>query len=340
VNARLAALLNRPLRVGRERVAKRLFLAPMSKLGHPAFRELVAGYGGHGLLFTEMCSARSVARGHRPNQAGFMWRPGELAHLVCQLFGNDPDIMARAAQRVEAEGFFGVDINFGCSVAVICRQQCGAALLRSPDLVARIVAAIRKAVSIPLFVKFRTGWQDDPDGAVELARRFEAAGADALTYHPRVAPDRRSRPPRWEYIARVKKAVDIPVVGNGNVFDARDCENMLATTGCDGVMLGRLAIVRPWTFACWTENFAPPEDIYQRCALELAANLARRFDPPTALRRFHKFITYYAANFRFGHSLYAQISKASSLEDAVESLKRFCSGGPDVLESLNISLLR
>jgi tRNA-dihydrouridine synthase len=170
--------------------------------------------------------------------------------------------MAAAAQRIETEGFFGIDINFGCSDVSICRQSCGAAILKAPDLAAKIVAAIRKSVSIPLFVKFRTGWKDDPQAAVDLAKRFEDAGADALTYHPRVAPDRRSRPPKWEYIGMVKQTVSIPVFGNGNVFDQQDCWNMLQTTGCDGVAIGRMAIARPWLFAEWSDGLKVDKKIY------------------------------------------------------------------------------
>ena len=119
--------------------------------------------------------------------------------------------MALAARRIESEGFFGVDLNFGCSVAAICKKGAGAALLKTPDRAVEIVEAVRRSVSCPLFVKYRTGWEDDPAFAVSMGRAFEAAGADALTFHPRVAPDRRSRAPKWEIIGRVKAAVDIPV---------------------------------------------------------------------------------------------------------------------------------
>jgi len=265
----LASHLNRPLKIGNRTIPGRLVLAPLSKLGNVAFRELLATYGGCGLMFSEMSSSRAVQQGTPNTIAGFMWRPEELGHLVCQLFGDDPDTMGRAARQVEKAGFFGVDINFGCSVASICRHGCGAELLKTPDLAVRIVAAIRRQVSLPVFVKFRTGWQDDPQPAVDLARRFEDAGADALTFHPRVAPDRRTRPPKWAYIARVKEAVSIPVFGNGNVFSEQDCRAMLSTTGCDGVALGRLAIARPWIFAQWTQGSKLDQTIYKTSALAM-----------------------------------------------------------------------
>ncbi len=277
MTATLAQALNRPLRVGTKTVANRLVLAPMAQITHVAFRELLAGFGGCGLLFSEMCAAKSVPHGDGRNPLGFMWRPAELPTLVCQIFGNEPAVMAAAAERIEREGFFGADINFGCCVSAVCRQTCGAALLKYPPLAAGIVAAVRRAVRFPLWVKFRTGWRDDPQAAVDMARRFEDAGADALTFHPRVAPNVRARRPKWAYIEKVKAAVAIPVFGNGDVFDARDCERMLRTTGCDGVALGRLAIARPWVFAAWTRGLLSGPHIYRDTALTLAGSAAHVF---------------------------------------------------------------
>ena len=301
----LRALLNRPLTVGSKTLATRLTLAPMARLGNIAFRELVSRYGGYGLLFTEMAAAKSLpsSMGHFD---GLMWGEGEPPRLVCQLFGHEPDLMARAAERLEAEGFFGVDINFGCSTTAICKKGCGAALLREPARAAAVVRAVRAAVTIPLFVKFRTGWKDDPHAAADMARRFEGAGADALTFHPRVAPDVRTRPPRWGHIGIVKEAVGIPVFGNGDVFHEEDCLRMLGTTGCDGVALGRIALARPWVFAQWSDGFRPPPEIYGACAVSLVQLMVRYFGERAALRRFHRFSRYYGANFRFGHTLHSR----------------------------------
>ena len=211
MNSKLANLLNQPLKVGNAFIEKRLVLAPMAFLGNVAFRELIQSFGGFGLLFTEMCSARRIPHENRHRSTYFNWLDSELPRLVCQIFGSIPSTMAAAARRIAEEQFFGVDLNFGCSEVSICRQNCGASILNQPELAAKIVSEVRKAVSIPIFVKYRTGWQDNPQAAVVLAKYFEDAGADALTFHPRVAPDRRSRPPKWEYIGMVKQAVSIPV---------------------------------------------------------------------------------------------------------------------------------
>jgi len=337
----LAARLRSPLRIGTRSIAGRLIMAPMSKLGNTAFREIVSGFGGYGLLFSEMCWARSVPCGNGHDQGGFMWRPDEdLSEVVCQLFGPEPAAMARAAEIVAREGFFGVDLNFGCAVAAVCKKNCGAALLKTPAQAAAIVRAVRRAVPIPIFVKFRTGWRDDPDLAVDLARRFADAGADALTFHPRVAPDRRTRPPKWAYIARVKQAVSIPVFGNGDVFARTDCARMLAETGCDGVALGRLALARPWVFAAWSTGFAPPEDIYRQTALRFTHLLETYYQPQTAMRRFRRWAGYLSANFLYGHTLQARLTRAADMDGIRTVLAAFFAEAPHRAQRPNMNRLR
>jgi nifR3 family TIM-barrel protein len=328
MNSKLAEILNRPLNIGTTTIEKRLVLAPMAFLGNVAFRQLVQTYGGYGLLFTEMCSAKRIPNENRHRSTYFRWRDAELSHLVCQIFGGDPMNMAAAAQRIEAEQFFGVDINFGCSEVSICRQNCGAAILKS------------KAVSIPLFVKYRIGWKDNPRAAIDMARRFEDAGADALTFHPRIAPDRRSRPAKWEYIGMVKQAVNIPVFGNGDVFDQTDCLKMVTTTGCDGVAIGRMAIARPWLFAEWTDGYQGGSEIYLESALRLAGLLEAHFDHPKALRRFKKFGFYFSANFKFGHTLFSTIQKAETMAEAKEFLHRFFERPLETVSRPNLNFFR
>jgi nifR3 family TIM-barrel protein len=333
----LAKYLRQPLKIGSKSIKKRLILAPLTFLGNIAFRELVARYGGYGLLYSEMCSAKTVPHENRFISPCFRWRDEERSRLVCQIFGADPLEMADAARRIENEGLFGVDINFGCSNSTICRRHCGAALLKNPDLAAAIVAKVRRAVSFPLTVKFRTGWQDDSDIAVHLATRFEDAGADALIFHPRVAPDRRSRPPKWAYIGRVKQAVNIPVFGNGDVFDHDDCRRMIIETGCDGVAIGRMAVARPWIFAELTENLQPNPEMFADAATQLARLLENHYDPVAATKRFKRFAFYFSANFRFGHTLYSKILTAGDMKEVVTVLKRFFEQAPDVAARPNMN---
>ncbi|MEJ2038594.1 MAG: tRNA-dihydrouridine synthase [Desulfosarcinaceae bacterium] len=332
--------LAQPLQIGAKTIPNRLVLAPMTFLGHVAFRQLLDELGGCGLMFSEMCSAARIPGENRYISDYFKWRDEERAGLVVQIVGADAERMAAAAGRIEAEGFFGVDINLGCAVKGICRYNQGAALLKTPDLAVHMVREVRQRVNCPVTVKFRTGWQDDPQIPVDLARRLEEAGADALTFHPRLAPDRRTRPPKWEYIGRVKQAVSIPVFGNGDVFDAQDCRRMLETTGCDGVALGRIAIARPWVFAQWTRGTEPPEDIPARSAVRLLGLTQTHFGGVRALRRFKRYAVYLAANFTFGNSLYNRLRNAGDFNEMAQALETFFATNPVQRQHPNLMFMR
>lgn len=329
---------NSPLRIRKKTIQNRLFLAPMAGLGNVAFREVVAGFGGFGLLFTGMCSAKAVPSENPAVSTVFRWRRQELEHTVCQIFGTDPSAMAAAAARIEQEGFFAVDLNFGCSASAICKKGAGAALLKTPDRCFQIVEQVRKKVSFPTFVKFRTGWENDIQNAARLAKGFEAAGADLLVFHPRIAPDRRTRPPRWDHIRAVKEAVNIPVFGNGNIFDVKDPEKMLSLTGCDGVSIGRLAAAKPWIFASLSGIPVPDEELYRNTALETARLLFHHFDQKTAVKHFKKWLPYFASNFKFSHEIYKTLVTCSCLETIEKTLKTLFQSTPEVTSRPNINL--
>ncbi len=335
----LARLLDHPLEIGGKQIQNRLALAPMSMLGNVAFRELLASFGGYGLLFSEMCNAARIPTENPKVSGYFRWRDQEKSHLIFQIVGSDPKTMADAARRIEHENFFGVDINFGCSANSICRQHCGAAVLNNPNHAVKIVSSVRKAVSIPLFVKFRIGWKDDPAIPVDLAKRFEDAGADALTFHPRVSPDRRARHPKWEYIGFVKDAVTIPVFGNGNIFDAKDCLTMLQTTHCDGIAIGRLAVAKPWIFAEFSRRIIPDPGIYPETALKLTELIEKHFDLPMGLRRYKKFAQYFSGNFLFGNTLYNRIKNADCMDAIREIVKDFFTYPPALRLRPNMNFL-
>ena len=336
----LAEYLRQPLKIGGKSIDTRLVLAPMSFLGHIAFRELVSRYGGYGLLFSEMCSAKAIPHENLFVSPYFRWRDEERSRLICQIFGAEPRIMAEAARRIENEGLFGIDINLGCSNTAICRRNCGAALLKNPDLATAIVAAVRAAVSCPVTVKYRTGWKDDPHPAVNLAIRFEEAGADALTFHPRVAPDRRSRPPKSAYIGLVKQAVSIPVFGNGDIFDRNDGMKMITETGCDGIALGRMAIARPWIFAEFLDTLQTSRELFREAAIQLIQLLEFHFDPIRAIKRFKRFSFYFCANFRFGHALYTRIVNAVDLSEIETIIEWFFEQSPDIQSRPNMNFFK
>ena len=336
--APLRTFLNTPLTINTATIPNRLLLAPMAGLGHIAFRELVAEFGGYGLLFTGMCSAKAVPHENPAVSQVFTWRQAELPHLVCQIFGPDPLSMARAAHRIEQEGFFGVDLNFGCAVSAICKKGSGAILLKSPGLAVDIVKEVRSAVTLPVFVKFRTGWENNVTAASDLARRFEDAGADALVFHPRIAPDRRSRPPLWDHITRIKQAVSIPVFGNGNLFEQSDCEKMLQRTGCDGFSIGRMAVARPWLFAQWSQGFIPDEHTAFRAALRMTQLLVQYHNERTAVKLFKKYAPYFSAGFKFGHAICKELLKNEEMKAIQEAIVRIADKKPETTLRPNLHL--
>ncbi|MCP3872826.1 MAG: tRNA-dihydrouridine synthase family protein [Desulfobacteraceae bacterium] len=334
----LSQYLLQNLTIKNRTINNRIVLAPMAGLGHIALRQLISEFGGFGLLFTGMCSAKTVPHENSNTSLVFNWRQEELKYLVCQIFGSDPDTMVHAAQRIEKESFFGVDLNFGCSVAAICKKGCGAALLKHPSLASKIVKSVRESVSIPVFVKFRTGWDNNPQFAVDMAKRFEDAGADALTFHPRIAPDRRSRPPQWEVIKLVRQAVTIPVFGNGNIFQAKDGIKMIDQTSCQGLSVGRMAVARPWIFAQWTKGFSPGDDIFYTTAMRMTVILEMHYDDHFAVKMFKKFAPYFCANFKFGHQILKKLIRAQTMKDIRQNIDSIFKFTPEILSRPNQNL--
>lgn len=337
--SRLSSQLSRPIVIGGRTVQNRLWLAPMAGLSHCAYRQVLAGYGSCGLAFTEMCSAKAVPTERPGVSPVFNWKKWELPSLVCQLAGSTPEEFIIASRRIEEEGFFGVDINMGCSARGMVKREAGAALLKTPEKALAIVEAVRKTVSIPVFIKFRTGWSKDITPAISLAKKFEDAGADCLVFHPRVAPDKRTRPPIIDHIRSIKEAVSIPVFGNGDVTTREHCLNMLDRTGCDGVSIGRMAIARPWLFAMWTSGYVPDKNIFQDYVLKLADTMDQEFDPIRAIKRFKLFMVHFAANFTYGHSLQAAFSTAKNMDDVRRLAKELIKPDMPLSHSPNMSLL-
>jgi len=314
--------LNTPIKVGEKTLKNRLVLSPMASLTTIALRKVISNFSLPGLLYTEMCLAKIVPTENKEKSTVFRWREAEEDILVCQIVGNEQEHMVKAAQRIEEEGLFGVDINMGCSISRLCKKGYGASLLREPDKAIQIVSSIRKAVNIPILVKFRTGWDDDPRFPMEFAKKLEDAGADGLIFHPRVAPDVRNRQPKWEYISLVKKSVSIPVFGNGNVFSKGHVKKMLDLTGCDGIALGRISAVRPWIFAEILDDFVPIPETFYTTASEMLEEIFTYFEPNRAVKLYKKWSFYFYSNFFYGHSLLKSILKSNSYQELKEAIKK------------------
>ena len=331
--------LNTPLQLGNQTIKTRLILAPMSGLTHLVLRKIIMEQGGCGLLYTEMCLASLVIQEDKERSLVFKWEEQELPYLVCQILVREIDIAKRAAVRIQKEGFFGLDINMGCSVKRIVKKGMGAALLREPDRARALVKGIKAEVDIPVIVKLRTAWKDHIEETRDLARSLEEAGADALVFHPRTAPDIRTRSPKWEYIREIKHAVNIPVFGNGDVFHEEDMERIL-DTGCDGIALGRIAAARPWIFAQTLKDLTPKGDLLFQVGIKMLEGLHQYYPPDMASRLFKHWCRFFFANFVYGHSMLKTIGRCTTKEEIVKQLENMLLPPPPLKKRPNLNLLR
>ena len=233
--------------IGGIRIAPATVLAPMAGVTDTVFRRFIKNLGGCGLIMTEFTSADGVLRDPRVRGRYLHFYDDE--HPVsAQLFGSDPRVLSEAARMVEDFGFDLIDLNLGCPAKKVVKCNGGSGLLRDLPLIRTIFESVRAAVKIPFTVKFRAGWNDDEIVCVELARLAEACGLCAVALHARTREQGYSGNARWEWIASVKQAVKIPVIGNGDVRSPEDACAMVAQTGCDAVMIGRMAPANPWIF--------------------------------------------------------------------------------------------
>ncbi|MGD0212019.1 MAG: tRNA dihydrouridine synthase DusB [Terriglobales bacterium] len=235
------------LKIGKVAIAPATVLAPMAGVTDTVFRRFIKNLGGCGLIMTEFTSADGVLRDQRVRGRYLHFYEDE--HPVsAQLFGSSPNVLAEAARLVEDLGFDLVDLNLGCPAKKVVKCNGGSGLLRDLPLIRQIFEAVRAAVKIPFTVKFRAGWNDDEIVCVELARMAESCGLGAVALHARTREQGYSGNARWEWIASVKQAVKIPVIGNGDIRSPEDACAIVAQTGCDAVMIGRMAPANPWIF--------------------------------------------------------------------------------------------
>lgn len=220
----------------------------MAGMTDTAFRRLVKRQGGCGLVVTEMVSSEGLVRG-LDRTLQYVEFTEEERPVAVQLFGGDPEKMARAALILEGIGADAVDVNMGCPVPKVAKGNAGCRLMREPDRAAAIVQAMTRAVSIPVTVKMRAGWNDREVNAPELARLVEKAGAAAISVHGRTAAQSYGGRADWDLIARVARAVSIPVFGNGDCTEPHDLLRRLEESGVAGILVGRGVLRNPWIFA-------------------------------------------------------------------------------------------
>ena len=234
------------LTIGTLHLKNWLIMAPMSGKTNLPFRLIVKKMGA-GLVITEMISAVGLSRGQAKTHAYLDSHPAERP-VAAQLFASEPDVMATSARIVAEKGMDIIDINMGCPVKKVIKTGSGAVLMRNPKKVAKIISAVRQSTSLPLTVKIRAGWSPEEANALEIARIIEDSGADGISIHPRFASQGFSGKADWTLIARIKKALKIPVIGNGDIIVPSLALKMRSETSCDGVMIGRAALTNPWIF--------------------------------------------------------------------------------------------
>ena len=300
---------------------RRLLLAPMAGVSDEAFRTLCREQGAD-LTYTEMVSAKGLSYANEKTRHLLHLAEGE-DQVAVQLFGHEPDVMADQARWVEqemGETLAYLDINMGCPARKIVSKGDGSALMKTPDLAAAIVRAVSAAVEHPVTVKFRRGWAEGDETCVEFARRMEDAGAAAVAVHGRYALQLYRGRADWDAFARVKAAVSIPVVGNGDVKCGADAVALVERTGCDAVMIARAAEGNPWVFAqCKAALAGEPEPA--KPSVEERIAMARRHARLLAERegrnivRMRKHAMWYMTGLPGAAAARAKINACVSVED-------------------------
>ena len=235
------------MKLGNQVIEKPLILGPMAGVTDWAFRTICAQMGAN-MTVTEMVSSRALV--YQDKKSAALLRKNEGSICGAQIFGNDPQIMAQAAQlALEISGCDFLDINMGCPMPKIANSGDGCGLMRTPELAGEIVKAVKKAVSVPVTVKCRLGWDKGSMNVLDFTKRMEDCGADMLTVHGRTRSMLYSGVANWDMIAKVKQQCTVPVIANGDVIGGETAIKCLKWTGADGVMIGRASFGDPWVFA-------------------------------------------------------------------------------------------
>lgn len=308
-------------------IAPPLFLAPMAGLTHSALRTLLLQFGGVGLLSTEMLAARKLPVENK-HISPFLVRTEQEEPLSYQLLVRDAEEVAPAIEALHRLQADAIDINLGCPAPKVRRSGGGSSLMESPELVREILATARKSTPLPLTAKIRLGETFSEERLRSFCQMLEGEGIDLLTVHARLRKEAFCRKPHWEWVAKVKEWVRIPVIANGSILSVADAKKCLQISNADGLMIGRGAAFTPWLFADIAREVYGLEIPKVKVCLpavyaDFVAALVQRFVPERRLGRLKEFTHYFAENYFFGHTLACEVQGAGSLEHAWEKAKAF-----------------
>ena len=303
-----------------------VILGPMAGVTDLAFRLLCREQGCDAVV-TEMISAKALYYGNK-NTIPLLETDEREAPVGVQIFGSDPELMGQMAHKIEDRGFAFIDINMGCPVPKIVNNHEGSALMKHPELAGRIVREVKRAVSLPVTVKFRLGFDEAHRNAVPFARILEENGADVLAVHGRTREQYYSGRADWDAIRQVKEAVSVPVIANGDVFSGADAVAIREATRCDGVMVARGSKGNPWIFREVQAALAgepvpkrPSEDEVIDMLLRQAALCVRYKGEYTGIREMRKHTAWYTAGMKGSSKLRQQVNQVTTLYELEELLR-------------------
>ena len=318
------------LTIGNVTLDNNLILAPMAGVTDLPFRVLCKEQGA-GLICMEMVSAKGIYYNNKNTES--LLAIDEREHPVSlQLFGSDPEIMSEMAKRIEHRPFDILDINMGCPVPKVVNNGDGSALMKNPLLAGEIIEKTAKAIKKPLTVKIRKGFDDAHVNAVEMAHIAEESGAAAIAVHGRTREQYYSGKADWEIIRKVKEAVKIPVIGNGDIFTPQDAYRMQQETGCDGLMIARGAQGNPWIFAQINHFLETGEKLPKPSPKEMVDMVLRHAKMQiafkgefTGMREMRKHAAWYTGGYKHASRLRSLLNEVETYEQLEELLETFAS---------------